>query len=253
MSTPTPTPFNPQQTDPTLAQDLQAYMEAQLQLQQDKDLLQKLLLMLHTMKNSMYGAQLVINQMMTINGDKVASLSAVDNIDSDLRGMLSRAQSDYNDIIDGSSGQQNGNPSPAQIASLKDMVATIADLNAFLDWQKSLGPNSIIDGNDIDNMQNAIAGIKGVFQGSWDDINEMGCLMNTWVYNQNTGQTSTEMQAIQNNFQTINQSTSALSATTNTSLQFTTEQYKQFMGIDQSAQDSYLKGNLASIQNQKSN
>lgn len=238
--------------DPNLAADLQAWMNAQLQLQQDKDMLQKLLLMLHTMKNSMYGCQLVMNQMMTINGDKVAGLSAIDNVDSDLRALLSRAQSDYNDAVANYAGNEDEPPTPAQAAALKDMVATVADISAFLNWEKSQGNNSIIDGDDIDNMQTAISGIQGNFT-SWGDVNSMGQDMNTWIYNENTGTASTQMQNIQNNYQTINQSTSALSTTTNTSLQFTTEQYKQWMGMVQASQDSYLKGNLASIQNQKSN
>lgn len=255
-------PINPNPEpiiNPQLAKDLEAWLEAQMQLDQDKKILQKLLLALHTMKNALFGCQEVMNQMMNINGDKVAGLSAVDNVDSDLRGMLSKAQGDWNDAVNNAPTDGSDNMTPKEKAALQDMVDTIQSLESFLKWQGSLGDKSILDASDVNNILDQIKSIKDAFgqtgnQPNWGNLDQMGIQLNTWIYNQdNEGNSSPQMQTIQGALQVINQSTSALSTTTNTNLQFTTEQYKQFMGILQTTQDAYLKFTATSVQNEKTN
>lgn len=244
---------------PDVAADYKAWQQAMEAMGLDLEELHKLLLALKTMKNALFGCQEVINQLMTVNGDKVAGLSAVDKFESDLRTILQNAQSDYNNAINGYDNKDNKDivptPTPQQDAYMQDMFAQINSLQAILNWQSSLPPDQqILDSGNISNMQDAISNISTAFGSSWGDGTAMAGQVNLWVFDiYNGGSPNPDQQNVTNGFQTINQSVSALSTTTNTDLQFTTEEYKQYMGILQSTQDAYLKFTAQSVQNQKTN
>ncbi|MBS0629831.1 MAG: hypothetical protein JSS30_06370 [Verrucomicrobia bacterium] len=243
--------------NPQIAKDLAAYEAAQEAYQFDCQEIQRLAAALSHMKNPMFGVQEVMSAVMNMSGDQISTLSAMDNIDTDMRNMLQDAQNGCNTLQ-----TAPGNPdvpSKQQIADAQQIINNIDGLEAFLKWQQSLGKDSIFDQGTISNMLSAIKNIKGDFtesDGSGQTINVWGNAsgMAAWLMlaNQNAGNGyDSALKTLQDGFQTLNQSTSALSTTTNTQLQFQTEQYKQYLGIDQSSIQAYLKLTSAMIQNEK--
>lgn len=261
MGTPLPTAppqnFVPQ-LNPQIAKDWANYEASLEQYQADLKEIQRLAAALSHMKNPMFGIQEVMGAVMNMSGDQIASLSSLDNLDTDLRNLLQGAQSSYNGILGGSGSTTD--PTKAQIADAQQMTNDINQLEAIVKWQQSLGDKSAFDSGTLNNLESAINSIKGAcVDGYGDSIWGNASLMARQFNIANNpignggGTYSPMLKAISDGFQTINQSVSALSTTTNTKLQFTTEQYKQCLGIDQSSIQSYLKLTAAMIQNEKTN
>jgi len=238
--------------NPQIAKDLKAYEIAMEELNYAREEIKKLAAALQHMKNPLYGVQMVMSEVMNMGGAQISSLSALDNVDTDLRNILQDGQNGFNSAQNDNSDPSNPNmTTPQQKADGEKFKNSLDQLENFLKWQQSLGKNSIIDGGTLKTMLSAISSIKNLFNGpaNWNGGN-IGHHINGWTKQQN-GQYSPELKTIQDSLQTLTQSTSALSTTTNTELQFRSEQYKQYLGIDQSSIQSYLKLTSAMIQNQK--
>lgn len=253
MSTPTyPNDFAPV-LNPQIAKDWNDYEISLEQYKADCEEIKRLAAALASMKNPMFGVQEVMGAVMNMSGDQISSLSSLDNLDTDLRNLLQGAQNGFNGAINDKSDPSNPNePTSQQTKDGKEILDNIRQLEAFIKWQQSLGGNSAFDSGTLNNMLSAINNIKSVFTGnnSWGVPGAMGWRVNYFA-SQPNGNYAPELKTIQDGFQTLNQSTSALSTTTNTKLQFTTEQYKQYLGIDQSTIQAYLKLTAAMIQNEK--
>lgn len=248
---PLQTPMAPE-LNPQIAKDLAAYEIAQEEYQYYCQEIKQLAAALATMKNPMFGVQEVMNAVMDMNGAQISSLSAIDNIDTDLRNMVGAAQDGFNSAMNDNSDPSNPNKvTPQQVQDGEKIKTNIDQLEAFLKWQQSLGKNSIIDSGTLDNMLSAISSMKGAIgPNDWKDPGAIAHDINGWT-SANNGQYSPQLKAFQDAFQTLNQSTSALSTSTNTQLQFMTQNYKQYLGIDQSDIQAETKLTSAMIQNQK--
>lgn len=276
--------------DPNIGNDLQAYLVAQAYLNEMRNKLLAMAAELKHMKNVMYGVVMVMNQFQEVSGAKVRVFSAVENLASDMRSEASGGEGAMNGIFDGGSSTQkntdgNGNlsleksglgkdkkpdsigppskdkpvrlkppkPNQNQIDEAKKLYEELQQLQAFLDYEKSLGKNSVIDANTIQNLQDAITQIKSTFGSSWGDFKKMAQELINWSFESRAGVFSPELKQLQFNFQQLDQGTSAFSTTTNTRLQFEAEQFKQFLGIDETSMQSYQKWDASMIQNQRSN
>lgn len=268
MSTPTPT--NPADQapllNPQLAKDLQAYELAQEQYKADCKEIQQLAAALASMKNPMFGVQEVMGAVMNMSGDQISALSSLDSVDTDLRGLLQGAQNAFNGLGNDAPNMGNGKVDPKDVAYGQTILDNITQLENFVKWQQSLGDKSPFDSGTLDNLSSAIQDIKGAFDikgapSAWGNPGAMAGDIMTWVNQSNNGSGggngggtyAPQLKAITDGFETTNQTVSALSTTTNTQLQFTTEQYKQYLGIDQSSIQAYLKLTSAMIQNEKTN
>ena len=90
-------------------------------------------------------------------------------------------------------------------------------------------------------------GLLGAFGSSWGDASKMDSTMATWISDMKSGQNVPDLKNLQDGFQTINQSVSEFSSTTNTQLQFVENQFKQGMGEENSAIQAYQKMNSNTI------
>jgi hypothetical protein len=105
--------------------------------------------------------------------------------------------------------------------------------------------------DSINNMLDAIKGVATEFGKSWGDPAKMVATMKAWEKQATDGKNSPDLKNIQDQFQTMNQTVSAFATTTNTQLQFQTEQYKQFLGIFNDVNSTYLKFVGTMVRNQK--
>jgi len=231
----------------TIDKDMKAWLEAQERIKEAREMLNKLLLALHTMKNSLLGVREVMMAMMSMQGDTVAGFSAMDNVASDMRSDITNAQGQVTNIAGSTESPEKKD------AAAQKLVDLIKHLEGFLKSQSTSG-NPIIDSDSIKNMQTAINNIKAPFGSDWGNARRMEGHINTWVIHaRDTGVASPELKQVQDNFQTLNQSTSAFSTTTNTSLQFNDEQYKQDLTMASGANKTYIDLVSAFVRNQKAN
>jgi hypothetical protein len=237
---------------PQLRKDLLAYLEAMELLQQDEKKLLEMAKHLSHMKNAMYGVMEIMNMFQNIDGAKISALSALDNVDSDIRTQITGAEGEVNAMSgEKSTGKPGHDPTKKEVEQAKKLVAFINSIQAFLEQE---GGNSKIMGKGtLSNLEDAIKNIKGVFKSSWGNPKEMAERMNEWIAGSKKGKFSPELKDLQFGLQQANQTVSALSTSTNTQLEFVTNMFKQFLGVDESAMQAYQKGNLTMIQNQRSN
>jgi hypothetical protein len=214
-----------------LKADLLAYAEAQAQLQASRDEIKKLMLMLQVMKNPLIGAQMLMLEMMDYQGDRVGSLATVDNLDSDLRAGITGTQGNIS-----SQGEKSDSQDMAQF------MQSLDGLQAFLQGQQG-GP--LMDDSVITNMLNAITSVKAQFTDTsgnsvWGDPTKMAAAFQTWIDDaQKNGQADPQIGGIQSGLQTLNQSTSALSTTTSSQLQYVTQLFQQVEGITNDTMKAY--------------
>ena len=168
-------------------------------------------------------------------GGQIKTLSDVDNLDSTLRSKISAAQSDSNDM-------QNGGTSQTQ-----DMINEVQQIENFIQFEKGKGDDSILDQTSLANLKSAIEQIKGNYGNDWGNASKMDNDMSGWIAQLNSGTNVPQLKNLQDGFQTVNQSVSQFSASTNTSLQYVENQYKQRLGEENSAMQSYQKMNSNTI------
>lgn len=228
--------------NPDIAKDLEAYMLAMQMLQEARQKLLAMAAQLKHMKNPMYGVMMIMNQFQEISGDQVRVLSAVDNIDSDIRAEVNDAQGATNSMSGGMMSINGKNDA-------EKLIEFVKQLEAFLKSQS--GGNGVIDGATLKNLEDALDSIKKVFGKDWGNPDAMAKDMNTWVNESNNGTYSPELKNLQFAFQELNQSSSALSTVTNTKLQFETQMFQQFLGIDETTIQAYQKTDASMIQNQR--
>lgn len=249
--------------NPQLSKDLLAYLEAMEILEEVWQKIKAMAAGLKHMKNVMYGVIEIMNMFQNIEGAKMRVLSSVDNVDSDLRSLVTSSQGAVNAIT----GSQTGKvitPNAKQEAEAQKFYDGIQQIQAFIDAHG--GAKGIAGDSILKNLQEAINNIKTEFgwksnkqPGAWGNKKAMAERFLEWARmsrsakDGGTGTFSPQLRNIQFGFQQLNQTVSALSTTTNTQLQFTSEMFKQFLGIAASAMESYQKGNLQMVQNQKTN
>ena len=233
--------------NPQIGKDLEAYLEARMRLKMAEAEVKKLAAMLGSMKNVMWGVQEFMAAVMGMQGDQIGGLAAVDNLDSDLRSEVGSGESTFNGIENG------GSNFGKKVSEAKKLIQLIDQMEAFLKYEKSLGNKSVFGQGAIKNLQDAINSIKSTFGGHWGQPSVMADLIAGWVRAEKKGKYEGPLKTIQDAFQTLNQSTSALSTTTNTQLQFKTNEYKQTMGMDESIIEGYMKSLSAMVNNQRSN
>lgn len=228
-------------------QDLKAWLAAQAALKADEKRIQELALMLTHMKNPLYGVQEIMGAVMDMSGDQVSGLAAIDNLDSDLRSGISNAQGSANSIGGGKATKQD-------LKEAQQMLKILKDIQAFIDKEeKADKKDQVADPASLKTLQNAINQIKSAFGSDWGDPSKMVAKIHSWIEDAKKGKYESGMKTMMNGFQTLTQTVSALSTTTNTRLQFTTEQFKQFMGIDEDSLQAYLKLISGTINNQRTN
>lgn len=225
--------------------DLKAWEEAQAQEAKDKAELLKMAAMISTMGNPLVGAQMIMMQVMQVQGDQAGSLAAVDNIESDIRGGVTTAQGDMNsmngDVTSGNQNQLN-----ADTQKFSDAV------DALQEFLNSFGTNGPISPSDIASMTSEINGIKSHFGSDWGNGSAMAGTFENWVQEQNQqGMNSPDLAGIQTGFQTLNQYASAFSTTTNTALQYTTQVFQQIEGITNDTMQTYQKLVSGFVNNQR--
>jgi hypothetical protein len=248
--------------NPQTAQDWAAYENAINQYGIDLKEIQKLAAMLVHAKTqfgyNMYQVMELEDAVNNKGGDQVGILSATENFDTDLRNLLQDAQNNYNGLL--GDGKDYAEPTPQECADAEKFKQDIDQLQAILDWQQSPScKNPIIDKGTIDNISSAIKNIKDAFGDKWNDqpgtspgLGIAGSILFA-VNQQNAGKYSPLLKSISDGLQTVNQSVSALSTSTNTKLQFQSEQYKQGLSQLQAVIESETKLTAAMIQNEKSN
>ncbi len=235
-----PLPLDPP-LNPQIKKDLMAYLEAMEMLEDAKKKLKAMAANLSNMKNVMFGVMEIMNMFQNVEGDQVNALSSVDNIDSDLRSQITDGQNAVNGM---GSGKQN-------TAAAQKLIEFVKEMQAFIDAKG--GANGVIDDSTLKNLQGAITSIKSQFGKDWGNTQKMSTDISNWMAEtKKNGTYPPQLKNIQNGFQELTQTTSALSTTTNTNLQYTTEILKQYLGIDNTAMQAYQKGNAQLIQNQRS-
>lgn len=230
--------------NPELARDLEAYMEAMQMLQEARKKLLAMAAQLKHMKNPMYGVMMIMNQFQEISGDKVRVLSEADNVASDIRNAVSNAQGTTNDMAGGAISLKNWK------SDAEKLIQFVKQLQAFIKYEA--GGKGVVDSATLKNLEVALKNIKDQFGKDWGNPAKMAADMNTWFNESQKGTYSPKLKNLQFAFQQLNQSTSALSTSTNTRLQFTTEQYKQFLGIEETTIEAYQKTNAAMVHNERS-
>jgi len=228
------------QLNPQTAQDWAAYENAIAQYNLELKDIQKLAAMLVHAKGqfgyNMYQVMEVVDAVNNKGGDQVGILSATENFSTDLRNLLQDAQNNYNGLLGATNSPDE--PTPQEDAMAEKFKEDIDQIQAILDWQGSPScQNPIIDKGTLNNINTAIQNIKDAAGTTWNDLpgappgSNLAENIMTAVSNQNGGQYSPMLKGISDGLQTVNQSVSALSTSTNTKLQFQSEQYKQGLGI----------------------
>ncbi|NGX46378.1 MAG: hypothetical protein K940chlam2_01568 [Chlamydiae bacterium] len=223
-----------------IGKDMLAWERSEARLKIDEAKLKQMCAMIGTMQNPLIGCQMVMQQEMYVQGDQVEGLSAASNVSTDIRNQVMGGQSDFN---------AGGTMTDKQA---KQMYQAIKKLKSWLEHQASLGKKSIMSPDGIKNMLGAIKGISDAFGKSWGNPAAMVTQMTTWEKLNADGKSAPKLKAIQDQFQTLNQTVSAFATTTNTQLQYQTEQYKQLLGIYNDINSTYLKFIGTLVKNQKS-
>lgn len=249
---------------PQIKKDLEAYIEAMELLHQDWAKLKAMAKQLGHMKNTMYGIVEIMNMFQNVEGAKVSAFSSLDNVDSDIRSQITGAEGEVNAIAGGKGTGHDGlTPTTKQDLEALKLVLYVKQIQAFMDREG--GGSKVIGKATLKNLQEAIDNIKTQFGKAWGHPQEMAAQINKWVYYTShasgTGPNqklipahfSPQLRNIQFGFQQANQTVSAMSTSTNTQLEFVSNMFKQFLGIDETAMQSYQKGNATMIQNQRSN
>lgn len=230
--------------------DLEAYEMAMQLLHKVEKEIKKMASGLSHMKNIMFGVTEIMNEFQNVEGAKVRVSSDVQNIDSDMRKQVTEAQGIINHYQDGVKAK--GSVTPKQKEAMEQLCSLIHTLNDELGMLKNTP--SLKASGFVQNMEEGIKSITGAFpRDSWDKPAYMAAWLTIAVRDEDKGKTSPMLKNIQFGFQTLNQTTSALSTSTNTQLQYATDMFKQFLGIDETSMEAYQKLNLQMIQNEKSN
>lgn len=235
----------PNNQDKQIEKDLKAILEAKMELNEIRQEIKKLALALSSMSNPMLGMQEIMIDVMGESGAQVTGLSKVDNLDSDLRNEVNGAESAVNSIGKGGKGS---------IEDAQKLLDYVNQLKTFIKTQEAEGKNSTVNQSALKSLSGALNQIESQFpKGSWGNPVKMKADVTAWVNSSKYyGKYAPQLKNIQDGLQTANQTTSALSTTTNTMLKFKSEQFKQFMGVAQSVDQSWLKLTLAFVTNQKS-
>lgn len=229
--------------NPQLRKDLEEYLLDMKLLQEELQKIKKMAAELKHMKNVMYGVMMIMNEFQTYQGQKVKALSDLDNVDSDLR-------AEVNDGQEGMNGMSGTNNSASEA---KKLIEFVKQIQAFIDREAGKGGKGIIDKATLQNLENAIHSIKEAFGKDWGNAAEMAKDVKWWIEQSKNGKYFPALKNIQDAFQELIGSTSALSTSTNTELDFTTKLFQQFLGIDETTMQSYQKSTASMVQNQRSN
>lgn len=241
--------------------NIEAYEEAMSELNAARKELKKMAAGLSHMKNVMYGVMEFMNMFQNVEGAKVKALSDVQNIDSDLRSQISEAQGDVNQFESGVGHSTfmnlNTQITPKEKAQMQSLMNLVDMLNfevKILQGVKGLSSSSVVK-----NIEDGIGSIKGAFQwpgskgsdqNAWGSPTRMAHYLHFFVQQAGKeGKYSSNLKNLQFGFQTLNQTTSALSTSTNTNLQFVTAMFKQFLGVDESSMKAYQEMNSKIINN----
>lgn len=231
--------------------DLEAYEMAMQLLHKVEKEIKKMAAGLSHVKNVMFGVTEIMNEFQNVEGSKVRVQSDVQNIDSDMRKQVTEAQG----IINKFQGGVASNPhkiTPQEKQAMEHLCSLIHTINDELGMLKNTP--SLKASAFVQNMEEGIKSIKDAFKGSWNNPMHMADELVVAVEDEShQGWYSPMIKNIQFGFQTLNQTTSALSTSTNTQLQYATDMFKQFLGIDETSMEAYQKLNLQLIQNEKSN
>lgn len=237
--------------DPNLQQDLAAIAQAQQEYEKMKEKLQQMVMLLQSCGNPLIAAQDIMMLTMDMQGQSVTVLAGVDNLASDLRSDITNIESDFNQIGSDITDGQN-TPTEKTEADIAALYAQVDSIEQFLKSQQALGSNSPIDQGNITNMLGQIEALKGPFGGAWDNAVQAYPDVADWFANAWGGQPSPEIQTIENAAQTLDQSVSAFSTTTNTKEQVAGQTYTQEEGIVNDTMKTYMQLVTGFVNNQKS-
>jgi hypothetical protein len=238
-----------------IGKDLAALLAAQQLRNEMLQQIKALAAALTTMKNPMFGVMELMNDYSNSEGAQIQGEAAVDNVDSDLRNTFSNGQSGFNRALNNADIPPDA-PDKKGVAGCNSMIKAVHQIELFIKYEKSQGNNSVVDKGTLGNLQQAVTQIKSAFGGDWGNATAMATDIDNWSYGSGSGNGNGQYQqafkSIQDGFQTANQSVSALSTTTNTQLQFSAQQFQQFLGTMQSAIQSLQQLTAASVQAQVS-
>lgn len=189
-------------------------------------------------------------------GDKTTSISDMDQLLTAMRNGLNDAQTDFNGIA-GDTSTDGGNPTSGDVTEAQNMMNEINGLQAVLNYIKAYNKanpdHPMMDPTMVKNLQDAINNITGPFGSAWtnNDASAVAKDIQQWVNSANSGSVDGGYKTLVSAFQTLNQTVSALSTTTNTMLQSQVELVKQLLGIMEAVNQSIVKLTLTEVNNQK--
>lgn len=234
--------------DPQLQADLLAWADALAEYQAELTKIKQMAAGLKTHTTDMFQIIQIMHVMMSPSESQVKSNSDLLNLDTDLRNTINSGQSGYNGV--GSDPNNNIDfPDKQGLADAQAMITAMNQLMAGLDL---LHKSGAIDDATYGTIQTAVGSLEGAFGTNWGNPALVWGEIKSWVTQSAGGGTNPPgVKTVNDAFQTLTSSVSALSTTANTQLSFVTEQLKQIMGSFQSSIQSAQKLTLAMIQNEK--
>ncbi len=255
IAPPIPTNQVPTETyspiDPQFQADLEAWAEAMAEVQQEYAQIKQLAAHLKSHSTDMYQIIVIMDVMQDPSQSKVKGQSDLLNVDTDMRNQINSGQSGYNTVANSNATDVSNNGAPADaVNGANAMIQAMTQLQAEL---KMLLGDKAIDEPTFNNLQGAIDSMESPFgNGNWGNGNDVASDIITWVGAASGGTNTPEIKTVQDAFQNQIQTTSALSSSTNTQLQFVMEEAKTILGAWQTSMQAYLKMTSALVQDQKS-
>ncbi|NDD58245.1 MAG: hypothetical protein EBZ47_03200 [Chlamydiae bacterium] len=198
----------------------------------------------------MYLFTSVFPAMLSFQEDTITLLADSQNISSDLRNFVSCAENDFN---------AGGSASPEQMADMYNNVQSLNSWASYLSsdnpgyWSAGSGaPLSATDAANIEDDCNTIAGVFGTTD--WGNPANMSNDVKSWFSEPTSSDNaipSQNIKTVQGAFQQANSAVSSISTTLQSQEQFYIDQYNQYVGIDNSMQQSECTQNAAFVNNQK--
>lgn len=241
-TTVTPDPDNQFQTY------LQEWEQDQAQYAQDMKNLQAAIATMMAMLHSgnvqgalMYAQMNVMQGAMTVQGDNINVIAGSENLATGVRNFITDTQNIFNE---GGNIVNNSTDASNFAKWMNQFYTEISNSNSNGNW---------LDPNDQQNMLSSLQTVFKNFGANPGQLNttEVTTCMKNWFPAQNTSQPNPSIAAVQNSFQVLNNSCSALSTTATTLEQFWTNIFNQLEGLTNNMYQSTAQSNSAFVQNEK--
>lgn len=259
----------------SLAGEVKRWEEMQERKKDHEQRLKDLLGSLQAAANPLYVCQLVVQRVSNIAEDELGTFTTTSDLASQFRDSVAHVQGLFNKGAD------------ATERDMQEMVKEIGQLWTFLESQKAQYPkgDGPLSGTSIKGLLDAIVSIEKPFndeatvlvepliakrqaeqtgkitglvakttvsRNTWGKPQEMLRVMQNWDLQSVIGKASPELKAIYSGFQTLNQTVSSVSATTNISIQYKSEEIKSYLGEQNSMAECLARLVNAIVRNQKS-